>query len=80
MRVVPVSGLARIALALDALALLVLVAFRIVGLPLVAVVVGAVLALVAIIRGERALLAWVALGLLVTPLLLPVAEIAGWIE
>lgn len=80
MRILPVSGLARVAVALDAIAVIVLVAFGIVGLPLVAVVAGAVLALVAIVRGERALLAWVALGLLVTPLLLPIAEIAGWIE
>lgn len=80
MRILPISALGRVAVALDAVALVVLVVLGIVGTPLIAVTVGAVLALVAVIRGERALLAWVALALIVVPLLLPVAEITGLIE
>lgn len=80
MRILPISALGRVAVALDAVALVVLVVLGIVGTPLIAVTAGAVLALVAVIRGERALLAWVALSLIVVPLLLPVAEITGLIE
>lgn len=80
MRILPTSTLGRTAVILDGVALLVLLALGVVGTPVIAVTVAAVLALVAIIGGDRAPLAWVALGLAALVLLLPIAELIGLIE
>lgn len=94
MRILPTTRLARVALVIDAVAVAVyaLSLARVdsagaggralgLGIPLLAMLVGAVLALIAIMhRGERSLLAWVALIPGVLALLGLLAELTGLIE
>ncbi len=93
MSILPVTTLARVGLVIDAIAILIYVGVLVVvdslgdaramslGPPLLAMAVGSVLSLIAILRqGERALLAWLALVPGVLVVLALIAELTGLME